>query len=77
MGSFDTYLGIKIERDFDGQLIHISQTAYIEQIGLKFQVVGDSVTRTPLEQNFYVDIDMALAAMTEVDKAFVADFPYR
>ena len=30
MGGFDTYLGIKIERDFDAQLIFIYQEAYIE-----------------------------------------------
>ena len=77
MGGFDVYLGIKIERDFDGQKIFISQTSYIEQMAHKFQVVSDSVTRTPFEQNFYVDIDAELSAMTEFDKDFVSNFPYR
>ena len=52
MGGFDVYLGIKIEGDFDGQKIFISQTFYFEQMAHKFQIVGDSVTRTPLEQFF-------------------------
>ena len=43
----------------------------------KFQVVGDTVTRTPFEQNFYVDIDAKMAAMTDFDKDFVSKFPYR
>ena len=77
MGGFDVYLGIKIERDFERQLIYISQTAYIEQMGLKFQVAADSITRTPLEQNFYVEVEEELAAMTDADKTFVATFPYR
>ena len=52
MDGFDVYLGIKIERDFDDQKIFISQTLYKEQMAHKFQVVGDTVTHTPFEQNF-------------------------
>ena len=77
MGGFDTYLGIKIERDFDAQLIFISQEAYIEQIGLKYQITGDTMTQTPLEANFYVDSELELASMTDHDREVVGKFPYR
>ena len=77
MGGFDTYLGIKIERDFDAQLIFISQEAYIEQIGVKYQISGDIMTKTPLEANFYVDVEQELHDMTDHDREFVVMFPYR
>ena len=73
IGGFYTYLGIKIERDSNAQLIFISQEAYIEQIGVKYQISGDTMTKIALEANFYVE----LQEMMDHDREFLVMFPYR
>lgn len=57
--------------------MYLSQEAHITQLANRMKVRPDNTTDTPLQPNWYVDHDKEIQEMTEKDKEYVVNFPYR
>ena len=72
-GPLTTYLGIKLERNFEEQVIDLSMEAYILKIYARFGLVSKSSVNTPMREGL---VGM-LARAPVADARFIEDFEYR